>query len=638
MTTTHIARLALIGLSLLLLFLLFGHSSSVEADMTSGPPDAPVCLTGTAGTPYLFTYAGQATGQGGRASLNFGGATYYSGTDNGTAASVYVEHTYAWATQGTYWVYGVGAPYMYTPTWCGNTGCPGESGGFPGAGTLTGPNGSATGGPAFCKVIITPAPAAQPDLTASSITPTSATVGTAVTFNATIANIGTGTTGTGFVDLFQLATNSGGSNATDIGSYSNPARAAGSSNAAVLSPPYTFPSPGTYYVRACADKSSSSNSGTIAETNENNNCGPWTAITVSASAPLAASCSVSPTSITVGQSATWSASASGGSGLTWQGPASIPAWQQGYPSCSSGETIGSSCSTEGSICWTGWGACAPYQTNGGPGGGACGQPSLVCSATGGPSTYTYSWSGTDNLSGSDSSVVKSYSTPGTKTGTVTVTSGSSSVTETCSLNVSCPSGQTWNGTSCVTDPPTCPAGQTWNGSSCVNTGGGSLSCTVSDTSVNVGETVTYSASGGSEPYTWTPADSHPHNYGSAAHVNRTFTASGNFGMTVSKPSYTSGNCPVVVVGTPACTSSSATIEADPDRVRKGDDTIVTWSASGGGACALSCVVTENGSTLSTDASGSEERTINEQTVYRISCGGGGEDEVVVNLIPGFIEF
>ena len=358
------------------------------------------------------------------------------------------------------------------------------------------------------------APTGAVDLTAGSITPASATVGQPVTLSATIANIGTVSSASGFTNLFQRANNAAGTGAIDIGTHANNALAANDSNAAIVE--HTFPSTGTYYVRACADKSSAADTGSIPESNQTNNCGPWTAVTVASTCPA---------------------------GQSWNGSSCVPE----VPTCPAGQS------------WNG-SACA------------------------------------------------------------------------------CPSGQTWNGTSCVTDPPTCPAGQTWNGSSCVNTGGGSLSCTVSDTSVNVGETVTYSASGGSEPYTWTPADSHPHNYGSAAHVNRTFTASGNFGMTVSKPSYTSGNCPVVVVGTPACTSSSATIEADPDRVRKGDDTIVTWSASGGGACALSCVVTENGSTLSTDASGSEERTINEQTVYRISCGGGGEDEVVVNLIPGFIEF
>ncbi|MDB5190072.1 MAG: hypothetical protein JWN49_398, partial [Parcubacteria group bacterium] len=43
-------------------------------------------------------------------------------------------------------------------------------------------------------------------------------------------------------------------------------------------------------------------------------------------------------------------------------------------------------------------------------------------ASGGTGSYTYAWSGTDGLSGSGTSVSKQYTTAGTKTGTVTVTS------------------------------------------------------------------------------------------------------------------------------------------------------------------------------------------------------------------------
>ncbi len=54
------------------------------------------------------------------------------------------------------------------------------------------------------------------------------------------------------------------------------------------------------------------------------------------------------------------------------------------------------------------------------------------SASGGTGSYSYSWSGTDGLYGNASSVSRSYFTAGTKTGTVTVTSGSQSVSRTCS--------------------------------------------------------------------------------------------------------------------------------------------------------------------------------------------------------------
>ena len=118
------------------------------------------------------------------------------------------------------------------------------------------------------------------DLTAGAIIPTTATVGTAVTLSATISNIGAASTGLGFTNLFQRATDASGAGATDIGTHSGGAVAAGGTQSATLS--YTFPSVATWYVRACADKNSAGSSGVITESNENNNCGAWTAVIVSA--------------------------------------------------------------------------------------------------------------------------------------------------------------------------------------------------------------------------------------------------------------------------------------------------------------------------------------------------------------------
>lgn len=59
---------------------------------------------------------------------------------------------------------------------------------------------------------------------------------------------------------------------------------------------------------------------------------------------------------------------------------------------------------------------------------------------GGTGSYTYSWSGTDSLSGNTQTVRKTYTTAGTKTGQVIVTSGTQTVTAPCSnsLNVTSP--------------------------------------------------------------------------------------------------------------------------------------------------------------------------------------------------------
>ncbi|MCI0619951.1 hypothetical protein L0Y40_02890 [Candidatus Wolfebacteria bacterium] len=59
----------------------------------------------------------------------------------------------------------------------------------------------------------------------------------------------------------------------------------------------------------------------------------------------------------------------------------------------------------------------------------------AASASGGTGSYTYSWSGTDGLSGTSQSVNKVYSAEGTKSATVTITSGSQSINRSCSITV-----------------------------------------------------------------------------------------------------------------------------------------------------------------------------------------------------------
>ncbi len=71
----------------------------------------------------------------------------------------------------------------------------------------------------------------------------------------------------------------------------------------------------------------------------------------------------------------------------------------------------------------------------------------TASASGGTGNISYSWSGTEGLSGSGTSVSKTYTTEGVKTGSVTITSGTQSITRNCTtvieneaeenLNVSC---------------------------------------------------------------------------------------------------------------------------------------------------------------------------------------------------------
>lgn len=66
----------------------------------------------------------------------------------------------------------------------------------------------------------------------------------------------------------------------------------------------------------------------------------------------------------------------------------------------------------------------------------------TANATGGNGTYKYEWTGSDDLTGTGSTVFKSYYMEGSKAAAVTVTSGSKSVMQTCATMVSV--GQTAN--------------------------------------------------------------------------------------------------------------------------------------------------------------------------------------------------
>lgn len=175
---------------------------------------------------------------------------------------------------------------------------------------------------------------ALPNLTAGSVSPATATAGTSVPLSAPISNNGTASTGSGFTDLFQRANDSSGTGAIDIGTFASAALGAGGSNTATLS--YTFSSAGTYYVRACADKASGGSPGTIAESDNNDNCGGWTQIRVDPASPpppppgggsptvtISASPLSGPSPLTT--TITWivnnatSCTGSNGSGTSWPG-------------------------------------------------------------------------------------------------------------------------------------------------------------------------------------------------------------------------------------------------------------------------------------------------------------------------------
>jgi hypothetical protein len=121
---------------------------------------------------------------------------------------------------------------------------------------------------------------AGPNLIASGVTPISAMAATPTTFTATTTNNGQLATPSSFRLFFQVATAAnGGGTISRIGTTTIAALAVGASAAG--SKAYTFATDGTYSVRACADKIDENDViGQINESNEMDNCGAWTTVTV----------------------------------------------------------------------------------------------------------------------------------------------------------------------------------------------------------------------------------------------------------------------------------------------------------------------------------------------------------------------
>jgi hypothetical protein len=169
------------------------------------------------------------------------------------------------------------------------------------------------------KSLTCPAPS-LPDLTASNTSPTTATAGVETNLSATIFNANI-TTGVGFIDLFQIDTDTDHTSGVTERTDSSPILSPGGTDP--VSTLYIFPSDGDYYVRVCADKSTAAdatgvvNEGTPASLEENNNCSlVWTRVNVgSSSGPT---CSPLVSSVSPGSSVTLTAFGGSGGPYEWR--------------------------------------------------------------------------------------------------------------------------------------------------------------------------------------------------------------------------------------------------------------------------------------------------------------------------------
>lgn len=301
---------------------------------------------------------------------------------------------------------------------------------------------------AYASVAVTPVvQQTATNLTAGAITPTTATQGTSVTLSSLITNAGTLLTPTGFTNLFQIDSDADHNAVTTTSTDTSPALAPSAGDTSQVS--YTFPTVGTWYVRACADSNASWVS-TITESNEADNCGPWTAVTVSSSCTGASclpdgsilSCSASPTTITAGGSSTWSASKSGLGTYTW-----TPS-ETGTPT-SGAQTLSRTYSSAGTYAMSvsAGGATASCTNSVTVGKQACGVavPSISASPTrvqtGGTSTLTVSASGVDGTCTITGPGVSQTISSGTSCTVPSTTIPTGAITSLSTYTISCDSGE-----------------------------------------------------------------------------------------------------------------------------------------------------------------------------------------------------
>ena len=83
---------------------------------------------------------------------------------------------------------------------------------------------------------------------------------------------------------------------------------------------------------------------------------------------------------------------------------------------------------------------------------------------------------------------------------------------------------------------------------------------------------------------------------------------------------------------------SVTISADPNRVRSGDTSTISWTLNN----VNNCSITKNGTTWKSDVSSSggsvPQEIITAQTTYTITCPSTSPESVTVNILPVFQEF
>lgn len=490
---------------------------------------------------------------------------------------------------------------------------------------------------------ITFSSSARADLTAGSVWPTSVFTGVSTSLSALITNTGSFSTGRGFWNLFQIANADPIDPSVEIRNYGDSTTTTGLTpgGIAVASLFRTFSSPGTYYIRVCADKSTANSAGVIRESNEGNNCGVWTSIIASNPPIVNGSCAATHYACTTGTSAsnvdgtsayTWSCVGSNGGTSASCSEAKAPvATLSASPSsvAYNGRSTLTWSSTNATSCTAG----GPWSTSGNLSGSGLTDPLIA------DTSFTFQCTGPGGTSPLVSATVtvapptcgngaNNYPACNTCSDPLVWVSSSSSCVA-CS-NGGCSGGVCRNG---ANNPPAC------------NLYKPVASLSANPASVDVGQSSTL---------TWNSTND------ATSCVGTGFTAGPAGGTRSTGVFDTPGTRDYQVVCTgpggtsqPAFTSVQVLspdvfIRADRTRVRSGETSNISWGASGVKSCIVSDPASppylasgnaDNGNNFTKDSP--YPATITSQSKFTIVCKTNGADitrSVTVNVLPSFQEF
>jgi len=207
---------------------------------------------------------------------------------------------------------------------------------------------------------------------------------------------------------------------------------------------YSWSGACTGSVRTCSNSFSTSGTktATITVTSGGQTASSSCSVNVTQVANLAVSCSASPNPANIGQSVTFASSASGGTGsytYSWSGSCTGSSSSCSNTFSTSGTKTGTVTVTSGNQtasanCSTFINPTLAVSCSANPSSIETGQSvTFTASPSGGNGTYVYSWSGA--CTGSTQTCYMTFSSLGTKTATITVTSGGQTASSSCSANV-----------------------------------------------------------------------------------------------------------------------------------------------------------------------------------------------------------